>query len=106
MAFQKAQELPTGATANYYRIEFFRVDYATKEASAHLAAYVSPTAKSPIVPIFAKLRLNGDDFDRFLAKSVLKAEDRDVVAQLYEAVRGYGVVCDYGEWFFLEAEGV
>lgn len=104
MAFTKPQELPTGATVTTYRVGFYRVDYSTREASAHFTASITPESPRPLVPLFAKLRLTGEAFDRYLSKATLaQPGGADIVGRLYEAAKVEPAVCDFGADFFHDA---
>ena len=64
----------------------------SRHASAHFALFKdAATATSlgsqPLVPIAAKLRLSGEDFDEYLGPAALAAAANDVIGQLYTAAR-------------------
>jgi hypothetical protein len=102
MAFQKPHTTGAGIPLNYYRISTARIDYATKEASVIFEAMTSAQAAQPAVPVFAKLRLHGEVFDKWFSKAALAGED--VNAQAYRAAKAEGVICDAGASFFADAE--
>lgn len=120
MALIKSLSLPTGVTAEYFRIVAFNWDRSAREASAHFALYKdAATAASgqPLVPIAAKLRLYGAKFDEYLGPAALASSGDDVVAQLYTAAKetceAYVVdevtnplahiICDQGRGVFADA---
>ncbi len=123
MAFQKTLALPTGVSGDYFRITAFRWDRAAREASAQFALYkdaATAAAGQPLVPIIAKLRLSGPNFDAYLGPAALVAAEDDVLGQLYQAAKdacdAYAetpvvdataqVICDFGAGVLADAESV
>lgn len=92
MALQKTVTW-RGVAANYFRLTSFRWDRESspREASAIIALYVDAASAAPglpaLVPIAAKLRLSGAQFDAYLAPAVLAAAGGDVIEQLYAAAK-------------------
>ncbi len=125
MAFQKTLALPTGVSGDYFRITAFRWDRAIKEASAQFALFkdaATAVAGQPLVPVVAKLRLSGAEFDAYLGPAALAAADSDVLAQLYQAAKdacdayaeaeepevnpAHQFICDYGAGVLADATDV
>lgn len=123
MALQKTIALPSGVSANYFRIVGFRWDRNAREASALFALFLNAAtavAGRPLVPIAVKLRLNDAGFDAYLSPAALAASEQDVVAQLYAAAReaceayaadetselGACIACDFGKGVFADAVDV
>jgi hypothetical protein len=121
MALIKSIALPTGVTAEYFRLVGFRWDRNAREASAQFALYkdaATAAAGQPLVPVAAKLRLERLSFDEYLSPSALSAADDDVVAQLYNAAKdacdefadnevmnpAAHVVSDLGQGVFADAQ--
>lgn len=122
MALVKSISLPTGVTAEYFRMVAFSWDRSTREASAHFALFKDAATAAngqPLVPVVAKLRLSAGKFDEYLSTGAMAAASGDVVAQLYLAAKaicaayavdpdteqgtGY-LVSDYGRDLFDDAE--
>lgn len=102
MALQKSFTLPHGVTADYVKIAYAPADYVGKRISVHFALYLSATQAAanpaaPLVPIFAKLRLEGAKFDQYLATAVLALSDAEdpFRASLYAAAKAESVICDF-----------
>lgn len=123
MAFQKSISLPTGVTADYFRISTFSWDRNSREAQAYFALYLNAQTAATgqaLVPIIAKLRLYGARFDQYLGTAALHSSDNDILAQLYLAARAACVtyeaqgsadpeaivICDYGKDIFANAQDV
>ena len=75
MPFQKTINLPAGDTGNHIRLGPFRWDPVAREASIQFALYKSEAhylAGAPAqLPVIAKLRLKGEQFDYYLGADVL-----------------------------------
>lgn len=111
MALRKPYTTPSGAVAHYFRVTSYRVDHDAREASAVLSAYVQPDEASPLppfalVPVFAKVRVSGQDFDELLSKRALAESIDDIVAHFYYAAKAGLVVGDCGAGFFADAGDV
>ncbi|MBI5771927.1 MAG: hypothetical protein HZA93_29410 [Verrucomicrobia bacterium] len=123
MAFQKNLALPTGVSADYFRLTSFRWDRSAREASALFSLFkdaATAAAGQPLVPVVAKLRLTAAEFDAFLGPTALAAAADDVVAQLYAAARetcedrhetgeptpGAELISDHGPDLFWDADDV
>jgi hypothetical protein len=103
MSYTKQHQLPTGATVSVYKIDSTRIDYASREASVLVSAYVDATQTRPLIPIFAKLRLTADRFDALVSKQAQATSEHDFNAILYQAMRTEPVICDAGSDFFTDA---
>jgi len=130
MAFKK-QITARGVAADYFRLVSFRWDERAREASALFSLYVdeahagaskrsgvSPAEAAPLVDVAAKIRLSGDEFDRYVGKK--RPEGADIVAGFYRAAReackqskaekkpgaALHLVSDYGEAVFDTAADV
>lgn len=120
MALVKSVSLPSGITAEYFRIVAFRWDRNTREAAAAFALFkdaATAVSGQPVSPGVAKLKLYGDKFDEYLSLAALAAASSDVVSQLYTAAKAVSfaysisettdplahVVCDMGKDIFADA---
>lgn len=103
MALSKKIKLPgRGVSGNYLRIVAYRWDRNTREASAHFALYRSKKhakAKNavPLVPLLAKLRLDGDKFDEYLSAPTLNESEKDTLSHLYSAAIVEPAISDFGD---------
>lgn len=104
MSFKKSHILPSRAIVSVYRVQQYRIDYLAREASAIIAGYCDAEATVPIVPIFAKIRLEGARFDAYLSKAALRDGQDDINAAFYKAMVSDPVVCDAGADFFRDAQ--
>jgi hypothetical protein len=105
MAFKKTLSLPSGVSGDYIRITAFRWDRGAREASALFALYrdaATAAAGQPLVPVVAKLRLEGPKFDTWLAN----ANFGNALARIYQAARAEALVSDFGAAIFDQAEDV
>lgn len=129
MAFKKPITA-RGTSGSYFRLEKLRWDKAAREASATFALYVDEAhaaaakardasqprgAASPLVEVAAKIRIAGEDFDRFFART--SPAKGDIEAGFYRAAReacalvadgrsaraGLHLVSDYGSDLFVNA---
>ena len=105
MAFKKTISLNSGVSGEYIRVSAFRWDRATREASVIFALYrdaATAAAGEPLVPIVAKLRLDGEQFDTHLGH----AAPGNMLARIYAAARQVPVISDHGAGIFSAAEDV
>lgn len=129
MAFKK-QITARGASGSYFRLEKLRWDKATREASAIFSLYVDEAhagaararsaeapagTTAPLVEVAAKIRISGDEFDRFFGKA--SPTKGDLEAGFYRAAKeacaprragrapdpNLYLVSDYGATLFAEA---
>jgi hypothetical protein len=100
MAFQKSLTHPaTKASGEYVALVSYRWDRSTREASALFglfkdAAHAAELNASPCA-LVAKLRLQGESFDRYFGAG---ATDRErIAAQLYAAAKVEPIISDFGD---------
>lgn len=91
MPLQKTIILPDGTSGDFIRLGDFALNRDTREATATFRLYLSAAqyAAAPgaaMKQVIAKLRLNGDRFDAYLADDVLEGEVT-LVGQLYVAAK-------------------
>lgn len=95
--------------AEYFVITKFRWDSESKESSAIVTLFVDKEHREAcrrkedesVIPIAAKIRLNGEDFDSYVPPG------SNLIKGFYKAARdGVGVVSDFGKEAFTNAEDV
>jgi hypothetical protein len=105
MAFKRNLTLQSGVSGEYIRVAAFRWDRAAREASVLFSLFrdaSTAAAGQPLVPIVAKLRLEGAKFDEWLANANLG----NALQRIYQAARSEPLVSDYGQDLFGAAEDV
>lgn len=106
MAFSKNILRRNGLSGTYIAIRSFRVNYLSKEASVIFSLYASKqhakeAPDSPLIPVYAKVRFEGSNFDEVFGKQA----SPDIRSSVYSAVRnGKTVICDDGSGVFGDAE--
>jgi hypothetical protein len=112
MALLKNHTTASGIPLTVFRIQPGRIDPLAREASFVVSGYVNASvpADKPSVPIFAKLRLSGADFDAVFSKGALKdaakkGDDlyRVLYKQLKKTLKADQLVSDAGNSFFSDA---
>lgn len=114
MAFQKTITLNNGESGNYIVVEHDTKHLArSSKASFYLFKSAAYRASAPLEPLrggqrIAKLFLDGEKFDQYLAPTVLAAVDSGdpVRSQLYAAAKAEGVISDWGADVFADATDV
>jgi len=100
MALQKVINLPNATSGSYIRLTGYRWERISREASAIFSLYSDATQAGaapaqPVCPVIAKLRIDGADFDVYLAASVLTG-DVTAVGQLYRAAKAMPLIVGGG----------
>lgn len=98
MALQKTLSLKNGATGNYFKISLIHHRIVEKEVSVHFSLYSSQDNRNqnpghPLLLTVAKLRLQGEIYDRYLSSEALQGSNH--VSQLYKAAKAERVISDY-----------
>jgi hypothetical protein len=106
MAFRIPVSLPNKTGGDYFAVTACRWDDLAREASAIISLYADENAArsnpaAPVVPIIAKVRLAGADYEKWLGKAAIKARresgrSTDYRAIIYEAAME-GVLSDIGD---------
>jgi hypothetical protein len=105
MAFKKTLTLQSGVSGEYIRVAAFRWDRAAREASVLFSLYrdaSTAAAGQALVPIVAKLRLDGPKFEQWLGNATLG----NALQRIYQAARSEPLVSDHGPELFGDAEDV
>lgn len=91
MSLKKPTPIPGGYTAEFWSINFYeRLDYSAKKAVIIFSLWrdqAAYEAKETPLERAGRLVLEGDKFDEYLAKEVLKTSERDINAQIYAAAK-------------------
>lgn len=100
MALSKTLELTNGATGTYFKITLIHMRVSDREVSVHFSLYSSAAKRASnvgatLVPVVAKMRLAGDQYDRYLGPTAL--QDTNHIAQLYKAAKVEEVISDYSK---------
>lgn len=88
MAFQLENELPTGATGNYWRVNWLSLDRGQNSATVIIGLYLSKDARdSGKQPLMEKTyKFYGEDYAGFDTPAQ-DAEDANVIRAAYDAIK-------------------